>query len=140
MPETAVADTNLFIRLFTRDAPQQMGAAQKVFEKANAGAINLVVHDLLIAEMIWVLESSYNLDSNSIRRRVLALLNTPGITVKPADLGSQAQAVNVYADKNIDYIDAYTACWMKANDISIIYTFNQRHFSHIDGIEARVPQ
>ena len=140
MPETAVADTNLFIRLLTRDDLQQMLAAQIVFEKARVGEISLIIHDLLIAEIIWVLESLYNLDSNSIRERLLALLNTPGLTVKPADLGGQAQAVNIYADKNIDYIDAYTTCWMKAHDISVIYTFNKKHFSRVDGIEVRVPQ
>ncbi len=136
----ACVDTNLIIRIFTNDVPEQALAALSVFREAANGELTLVINDLLIAEIIWVLESSYKIKPDQIRQQVLTFLNTPGLKVEPADLKSRVEALNLYSDKNIDYIDAYTACWMKAHDIPVIYTFNKRHFSRIDGIEVRVPQ
>ena len=136
----ACVDTNLIIRIFTNDVPEQALAALSVFREAANGELTLVINDLLIAEIIWVLESSYKIKPDQIRQQVLTFLNTPGLKVEPADLKSRVEALNLYADKNIDYIDAYTACWMKAHDIPVIYTFNKRYFSRIDGIEVRVPQ
>lgn len=138
--EIAFVDTNLFIRIFTNDHPKLAQAALAVFRRAANGELTLVINDLLIAEIIWVLESSYNLDADQIRQKVLMFLNTPGLKVESADLSSQVQALNLYVEKNIDYVDAYIATWMKTRDISIIYTFNKKHFSRVDGIEVRVPQ
>ncbi|MEJ2748702.1 MAG: PIN domain-containing protein [Anaerolineae bacterium] len=137
--EVAFVDTNLFIRILTNDHPRLAQAALSVFQKAADGELTLVINDLLIAEIIWVLESFYELDASNIRQKVLKFLNTPGLKVEPADLSSRVPALNLYVEKNIDYIDAYIAAWMKAHDISIIYTFNKKHFSRIDGIEVRVP-
>ena len=139
MNEIACVDTNLFIRVFTKDEPEQSEAALSVFREAANGGLTLVINDLIIAEIIWVLRSSYRFDATRIRQQVLMFLNTPGLKVEPADLKSQADPLTLSVEKNIDYIDAYIACWMKAHDISIIYTFNKRHFSRVDGIEVRVP-
>jgi predicted nucleic acid-binding protein len=136
----ACVDTNFFIRIFTNDNPEQAQAALSIFRKAANGELTLMINDLLIAEIVWVLESSYKLDADDIRQKVLMFLNTPGLKVESADLKSRVQVLNLYAEKNIDYIDAYTATWMKAHDISIIYTFDKKHFSRVDGIEVRVPQ
>jgi predicted nucleic acid-binding protein len=133
-------DTNVFIRIFTNDDPKQAQAALAIFQKAADGELTLVINDLLIAEIIWILESSYKLNADRIRQQVLTFLNTPGLKVESADLSSRVQSLNYYAEKNIDYIDAYTACWMKDHDISVIYTFDKRHFSRVEGIEVRVPQ
>jgi len=138
--KTACVDTNFFIRILTNDDPAQTQAALSIFRKAVNGEITLVINDLLIAEIIWVLESSYQLNADDIRQKMLMVLNTPGLKVDPADLSSRVQALNLYAEKNIDYIDAYIVTWMKTHDIAIIYTFDKKHFSRIDGIEVTVPQ
>ena len=139
MNEIACVDTNLFIRIFTKDDPEQAEAALSVFREAANGGLTLVINDLIIAEIIWVLRSSYRLDATRIRHQVLTFLNTPGLKVEPADLNSQVEPLTLAVEKNIDYMDAYIACWMKAHDISIIYTFNKRHFSRVEGIQVRVP-
>ncbi len=139
MNEIACVDTNLFIRIFTNDNLEQAQASLSVFREAVNGGLTLVINDLIIAEIIWVLRSTYGLDAARTRQHMLMSLNTVGLKVLPADLRSHAEALNLSVEKNIDYVDAYIACWMKEHDISIIYTFNKRHFSRIEGIQVRVP-
>ena len=135
--KVAFADTNLFIRFFTNDVPAQADAVAELFRRAANGELTLVINHLSLAEMIWVLESSYSLGREDIRRYILGLLNTPGLKVDSPDLITQA--IDLYVRKNIDFIDAYSASWMKANSIEKVYTFDKRHFSRVEDIEVEVP-
>lgn len=138
MSENAFADTNLFLRFFTNDVPNQADAVEKLLEQARKSKITLLTNELVIAEIVWVLESSYQLDRGTIRKCVVGILNTPGVKVTSADL--IMQAIDIYVTKNIDFIDAYNACWMKTNHIKTAYTFDRKHFSRVEGIEAKVPE
>lgn len=135
--KVAFADTNLFIRFFTNDVPTQADAVAELFKQAERGEITLLVNHLGLAEIVWVLESSYSLSRENIRRFILGLLNTPGLKVEAPDLITQA--IDLYVGKNIDFIDAYSASWMKVNSINKVYTFDRRHFSRIEGLEVEVP-
>ena len=137
MNKVAFADTNLFIRFFTNDVPTQADAVAELFKQAERGEITLLVNHLGLAEIIWVLESSYSLSHEDIRRFILGLLNTPGLKVEAPDLITQA--IDLYVGKNIDFIDAYSASWMKENSINKVYTFDRHHFSRIEGLEVEVP-
>lgn len=138
MPDAVLADTNLFLRYITNDDEQQADAVERVFQRAVAGDLILVVNDLIIAEMIWVLDSYYALPRDTIRGYILSLMNTPGIQIISAELINQA--IDIYASKNIDFVDAYSICWMQANNISTVYTFDHRHFSRVLGINVKVPK
>lgn len=138
MSEIAFADTNLFLRFFTDDVPKQADAVERLLQQAKKGKVTLLANELVIAEVVWVLESSYQLDRETIRKCVVGVLNTPGVKVTSSDL--IIQAIDIYVAKNIDFIDAYNTCWMKANSIKVAYTFDYKHFSRVDGIEAKVPQ
>ncbi len=65
-------------------------------------------------------------------------MNTPGLQVAESDL--VLQAVVWYAEKNVDFIDAYNAAWMLRESISKSYTFDQKHFRRFDGITAELPK
>lgn len=138
MSERIFADTNLFIRLFTNDDPAQTQAVLHLLKTAEQQNIQLVTNVTIIAEIVWVLDSFFNLEHLQIREHVWAILNHPGIEVIDSALISQA--VDAYVAKNIDFIDAYNAYWIKANNIQSIYTFDKRHFTRIDGLDVRVPQ
>lgn len=49
------------------------------------------------------------------------------------------QAMIPYADKNVDFVDAFNAAWMIRNDVNRIFTFDQKHFNRFEGITAEVP-
>jgi predicted nucleic-acid-binding protein len=130
-------DTNLFLRYLTNDVPAQADAVEALLRQAAGGEMVLVTNSLVLAEIVWVLASYYQRSRVDIRDKVLAVLNTPGLEVVDGDL--VLQAITWYVEKNVDFIDAYNAAWSLVQDINVAYTFDQVHFSRIEGITVRVP-
>jgi predicted nucleic-acid-binding protein len=136
-PERIFADTNLFLRYLTNDVPAQADAVEQLLRRAASGEIALVTNSLTIAEIVWTLESFYQLAREDVQEKVLAILNTPGLEVADGDL--VLQAIIWYAEKQVDFIDAYNAAWLLAQEIKAAYTFDRKHFSRFDGIAAKRP-
>lgn len=136
-PERVFADTNLFLRYLTNDVPVQADAVEHLLRRAAAGEIILVINSLVIAELVWTLESTYGLSRHNIKDKMLAILNTPGLEAAERDL--LLEAVFWYADKNIDFIDAFNAAWMLTQGLKTTFSFDRKHFSRIEGISVRVP-
>jgi len=136
-PERAFADTNLFLRYFTNDVPQQADAVEALLRRVVAGELALAVSQMVIAEIVWTLESFYRLSRLDIRRHVLAMINTPNVEVENEELIHRA--MDLYAERNIDLIDAYNILWMQTAGLTIAYTFDTRHFSRVPFIQAKQP-
>jgi predicted nucleic-acid-binding protein len=136
--ETVFADTNLFLRYVTNDIPEQADAVEKIIRRAAKGQVNMVTTSMVIAEIVWTLESYYELEKTEIQNMVLGILNTKGLDVVDSDL--ILQAILPYAEKNVDFIDAFNAAWMNKNNISKAYTFDQKHFNRFEGIIAEAPK
>ena len=136
-PERVFADTNLFLRYLTNDVPVQADAVEQLLRRASAGETVLVINSLVIAEIVWTLESYYGLARDNIKNKILAILNTPGLEAAEGDL--LLQAIFWYADKNIDFIDAFNTAWLLAQGLETTYTFDRKHLSRIEGIRVQVP-
>ncbi len=137
-PEHAFADTNLFLRYLTNDVPEQADAVERLLDRAAAGELTLVTSVMVIAEVVWTLERFYGLSKDAIQEKVLAILNTPGLDVEQPNL--VLQAVIWYAEKNVDFIDAYHAAWMPTRGLSDIRTFDERHFRRFAHLTVVVPE
>jgi predicted nucleic acid-binding protein len=59
MDDSVFVDTNVFLRFFVKDVDAQYEKARELFEKAEAGNIRLETSELVVAEIVWVLESFY---------------------------------------------------------------------------------
>ena len=136
--ETCFADTNLFLRFLTNDVPGQADQVEALLRRAGKGEVKLVTTGLVIAEIVWTLESFYQVSKADIQDKVLAILNTPGLDVENADL--LLQAAVMYAEKNVDFIDAYNVAWMIKQDVEKAFTFDQKHFNRFEGILAQLPK
>ena len=73
-------DTNVLVRLVTRDDARQVAAAEAFVSR---GAW---VPQLVLAEAIWVLASVYDLGHKEIGRAVEMLLNHRDLTLQDADV------------------------------------------------------
>lgn len=135
--ERVFADTNLFLRFLTNDVPAKADAVESLFRKAREGQFTLVTSVLVIAEIVWTLESYYACTRSDIVEKVLAILNTPGLETEDSD--RLIQAMVWYSEKNVDFIDAYNAAWMRGNGVGEIRTFDLKHFKRFDGIISREP-
>ena len=131
------ADTNLFLRFLTRDVPVQATEVRRLFDRAARGEIALICNAMVIAEIVWTLTSFYKLARAEVAENVLAILNTPGLEVESARL--LAQAVTDFAERNVDFIDAYNAAWSGVNGVDVICTFDRKHYQRLDGPPATAP-
>lgn len=48
-------------------------------------------------------------------------------------------ALLVYAEANVDFIDAYNACWMRQRGLCGVATFDKKHYSRFEGIAVHTP-
>ncbi len=135
--ERLFVDTNIFLRYLTNDVPAQADAIQRLLQRAGAGEVALVTNSLVIAEIVWTLESFYRLARGDIRDRILAILNTPGLEVVDGDM--ILQAVSGYVEKGVDFIDAFNAAWMLAHGLQGACTFDRKHFARFEGLSVHVP-
>jgi len=135
--DSTFVDTNLFLRFLTNDVPAQADAMEKLLRQAEQNKIQLVTNSMVIAEIIWTLEGYYESEREDIQNKILAILNTPGLEIPESNL--ILKAIIWYAEKNVDFIDAYNAAWMEQKGIEKIYTFDQKHFARFDDVEVIKP-
>jgi predicted nucleic acid-binding protein len=130
-------DTNLFIRYLTNDDPDKANKVEDLLNQAAAGKIRLVTAEIVLAEIVWVLESYYGLKKDQISSMVKAILATPGLDVINGKL--LEKAVDYYLYRNIDFIDAYIVALMEKLKISDIYSFDKKHLARINTINRIEP-
>ncbi len=135
--ETLFADTNLFLRYLTNDVPAQADAVEALLKRAAQGQIRLTATSMVVAEIVWTLESFYRLPKKDISDKILAILNTPGLEVEASD--QLLQAAVWYTEKNVDFIDAFNAAWMLLHGIASAATFDKKHFNRFDHILVATP-
>lgn len=101
----AVIDTNSIIRYLVDDEPQKTESLENLLDKAQKGEIRVLIPSIVIAELVWILESNYQLGADQIAEIVDAILNTPGVDVTEKHIISSA--LRLYRTKNIDLVDAW---------------------------------
>jgi len=129
-------DTNIFIRFLTDDVPEKADACEEIFKKAVEKRETLFTTDLVIAEIVWVLESFYELPKNEVQDKVEKILITANLICPHKDL--ILSALILYSEKNIDYIDAYNALILKENGIEELYSYD-KHYDRIDWLTRLEP-
>lgn len=133
MDDPVFVDTNVFLRFFVRDVEPFYIKARDLFEKAEKGTIKLETSDLVIAEIVWVLESYYAFSRAEIQRVFDTILEARNIKV--ANQSRITEAVRHYAAGKIDFIDAYNIAYMKAKNYAKIATFDMKHFKNVEGLK-----
>jgi predicted nucleic acid-binding protein len=129
-------DTNIFLRFLLNDDPQKADACEELFRKAIAGKESLLTSDMVVAEIIWVLESYYELEKQDIREKLEKILNTQNLHCP--NRGIIINALSLYVEKNIDYIDSYNAYLLSIHKMSEIYSYD-KHFDRLDWLKRLEP-
>lgn len=128
-------DTNVFLRFLTNDDPVKAKLAEALFRDAVRGKITLATSLLVIAEIVWTLESYYKLEKPDIAAKVEMILNTPNLECPEASL--LFMALDLYVHANIDFVDAYNAFHMKDRGLTQIFTYDRKHFARIPWVQIR---
>ena len=129
-------DANVILRYITKDPPALAQAAQKVFLEAEEGKVALKIVPLIVAEVVWVLESFYDYPKAQIAETLIQLLLCEGLEVDQSRLLMEALAI--YQKKNIDFADALLAATAIQYGPPLIYSFDQ-HLDRIEGVKRLTP-
>jgi len=116
---TAFIDTNVLIRHLTGDLPGLAARATRYL----AGAEELLLPDLILAEVAYVLESYYEAPRAQVAMTLRAVLAYPAIRVLDADL--LQRAVEVYEVHRLDFADAYLVASAERTGIGVIASFDR---------------
>ncbi len=134
--EKIFVDTNLFLRYLTKDDPAKYDRCRELFKKAVEGKVSLFTSEMVIAELIWTLLSYYKVPKAEVIEKVSIIISTP--TLHLVDKAIIADSLILYSQKNIDFIDAYNALFMKFHGLGKIYSYDE-DFDAIEGIEREEP-
>jgi len=116
---TAFVDTNVLIRHLTGDPPAQARRATRFLEQAD----ELLLPDLILAEVAYVLESFYEVERVEVARILRAILALPAIRVLDVEL--LHRAVEVYEVHRLDFADAYLVASAERTGIGVIVSFDR---------------
>jgi predicted nucleic acid-binding protein len=134
--ENKFVDTNVFLRYLTKDDLSKYERCREMFKRALEGKITIATSGMVIAELIWTLLSYYKVPKAEIIEKVSVILGTANLFVPDKDV--LADALVLYARKNIDFIDAYNAVFMRYQGLREIYSYDE-DFERIEDIERKEP-
>jgi predicted nucleic-acid-binding protein len=120
-------DTNVLVRLITRDDEKQVRAAERFVEK---GAW---ISHVVLVETTWVLDAAYGLDHARIATAIDMLLNHATLTVQDSDVA--AAALDRYRSRPaLGFPDCLVLEIARKVGHTPLGTFD-RNLSKLDGVE-----
>jgi predicted nucleic acid-binding protein len=116
---TAFVDTNILIRHLTGDPPNLAARATAFLADID----ELLLEDVIVAEIVYVLESFYEVPTDEVARLVRAVIAYNPIRVmNPALL---LRSLGVYETHRLDYAEAYLVASAEASGVDRIVSFDR---------------
>jgi predicted nucleic acid-binding protein len=129
---TAFVDANVLVRHLTGDPPDQARRATDYL----ASAADLLLPDLILAEVAYVLESFYEVPRTGVARSLRAVLAFPSIRVVDGEL--LHRAVEIYEVHRLDFADAYLVASAERAGVNAIASFD-RSIDRVGSIQREEP-
>lgn len=96
-------DTNLLVRYFTQDNKTQADKAAEVIEKQCSKEKPGFIHDVVLCELAWVLESCYRCPKEAIVDTLEKILSTSQFQV--AHRAHAWEALQIFRKSKADFSD-----------------------------------
>jgi predicted nucleic acid-binding protein len=116
---TAFVDTNILVRHLTGDPPDLAERATRYL----AGASELLLPDLILAEVAYVLESFYEVPRTEMARNLRAILGFRAIHV--VDDALLLRTVEIYEVHRLDFADAYLVACAERTGVGVVSSFDR---------------
>ena len=100
-------DANILLRLITNDPLDLAERSTRLVQRAEQGDITLRVSPLVVAEIVWVLNSFYKYSRTQVAEVLIPLLTSEGLLLENSD--QIIAALEQMATVNVDFADAYLA-------------------------------
>ena len=116
---TAFVDTNILIRHLTGDPPEQASRATRYLEQAE----QLLLPDLILAELAYVLESYYEVERSQVAEALRSILAFRAIRVVDAAL--LHRTVELYEVERLDFADAHLVATAERTGVGVVASFDR---------------
>jgi predicted nucleic acid-binding protein len=100
------------------------------------GEIAITTSGMVIAELLWTLLSYYKVPKAEVIEKVSVIVGTKNLSIPGKHI--VADALVLYARKNIDFIDAYNAVFMRYHGLREIFSYDE-DFELMEDIQRREP-
>lgn len=116
---SAFVDTNILIRHLTGDPADQAARATRFLATTD----ELLLVDLVVAEVVYVLESYYEVERPRVADMVRSIIGFAAIRV--VDKGLLLRAVEVYEVDRLDFAEAYLVASAERAGVGAVASFDR---------------
>ena len=116
---SAFVDTNVLVRHLIGDPPKLAARATAYLQRES----ELLVADLIVAEVIYVLESFYEVARPEISEAMRALVVMESVNVIDAPL--LLRAVEIYEYDRLDFAEAYLIASAESTGVMQVASFDR---------------
>ncbi|MBM3958031.1 MAG: PIN domain-containing protein [Gemmatimonadetes bacterium] len=122
-------DSNVFIRILTRDDSDQQRRAEQLLKDAEAGKVLLVTGPPVLFEVTWTLRRVYDIPRDGVLDAVRRILATKGLELTDRALVEDALRRALASQQ--EFADAYIAASLDPTACESVATFNREHFAKL---------
>jgi len=128
--KTIVIDTNIILRYLLGE--KESVAIEKILNSKD----QLVIPDIVVAEVVWTLQRYYKWEKTRIVELFISLLSKGNVEFNQAQIFSTFE---IYLKYNVKYADAYIYQLMNQKKLKYIYSYD-REFDKLKEINRIEPK
>ncbi|MEW6087234.1 MAG: PIN domain-containing protein [bacterium] len=126
-----IIDANVILRFFLGDDEEKFLKAKVFIQKVEFGEEEILLGELVFAEVIWVLDKVYKIPRKEIVDKLSKFISYKGVkTILTKDIF--LESLKLYAVHSIDIQDIFLFVLSKTED-SFVITFDKTDFKKLNG-------
>ena len=118
MANKVLLDANVLIRFLTKDHDEHYRLSYTIFEQIESGETEALLMDFILAEVVYVLKRIYKYDKSDISLALKKMLLYNHLFTENKLV--TFEALDIYADQNIDFADAMLCAKRKIEGFEIV--------------------
>jgi len=137
MSSSVFVDTNVFLRFVLADHALHSPQARAFFGALERGEFRAWTTHVAVSELIWVLTGPQKrIPRRDVANALTPFLTWPNLEIPEAEV--LANAIEIFVDRRIDWVDAYHAAAAMARDDSPVVSFDT-DYDGVPGITRIAP-
>lgn len=125
-------DTNILVRLATRDDAAQLRKAERLMQENFSDRHPVWISIIVVTELAWVLDRCYGYTRKQIAASIRGLLNTADFRVE--DHTCAADAIGLFIASSADFSDCVIVARNQSRFIAPTHTLD-RKAAKLDGFQ-----
>ena len=123
----AYVDTNVVLRYFSNDIPEQAQLFEKRLEEVKQGKLHLVILPIVVIEIVYLLENWYKFPKEKIAEQLIGFFIESGIEIENKQ--ETLEALKMYSSSSVDLVDILIWEFAKAKTYQVL-SFD-KHFDKL---------